>query len=437
MTSIELSSSNPARIRANAVVIGVLKKGDGIKLAPGSTPVGTAYGRTLTRALTSLGATGDAGQVTRIPKAGSVAVACRDRRWARRRRSGRRGAASRSRQRRTRRGRYGQRRARAAGRPPTEELRAVAEGALFGAYAFTTYRKKSAKAHKAPVKAVTVATPLAQDKDAAAVVTEVKTVAKSLNLVRDLINTAPSDLHPGRLRRHRACRPAAASSSTSRCSTKRPSPRASTAGSSASAWGRCNPPRLVRIAYRHPKAKRHLAFVGKGITFDSGGISIKPAANMDAMKSDMSGAAAVLGAMTAIGRLKPEVNVTGYMAMAENMPSGSAQRPSDVITIRGGQTVEVLNTDAEGRLVLADAIVQGRRGQARHDRRRRNTHRRRCRRPGQQDVAGSWPTTTTSAPTSTTVATSVGEQMWPMMLPPELRSSMDSKVADIANIGDR
>ena len=87
---------------------------------------------------------------------------------------------------------------------------------------------------------------------------------------------------------------------------------------------------------------------------------------MDAMKSDMSGAAAVLGAMTAIARLKPEVNVTGYLAMAENMPSGSAQRPSDVITIRGGRTVEVLNTDAEGRLVLADAIVRAGEDKAGH-----------------------------------------------------------------------
>ena len=195
MTSIELASTNPARIRANAIVIGILKKGESIKLAPGSTPVGTAYGRTLTRALTSLGATGDAGQVTRIPKAGSVAspvviaVGLGDsipgaeglRRAA--------GNAVRA----------------AAGMESValalpagseEELRAVTEGALFGAYSFTTYRKKSAKSHKAPVKSVTVATSLAQDKDAAAVLSAAKTVSKSLNLVRDLINTAPSDLAP-------------------------------------------------------------------------------------------------------------------------------------------------------------------------------------------------------------------------------------------------
>jgi leucyl aminopeptidase len=200
--------------------------------------------------------------------------------------------------------------------------------------------------------------------------------------------------------------------------------------------GSANPPRLVRIAYRQRGASRHLAFVGKGITFDSGGISIKPAANMDAMKSDMSGAAAVLGAMTAIARLKPKVNVTAYMAMAENMPSGSAQRPSDVITIRGGQTVEVLNTDAEGRLVLADAIVRA--GEDKPD--------------TIVDVATLTGAAVVALGARTAgimandddfrshvhdAATSVGEQMWPMMLPAELRASMDSKVADIANIGDR
>ena len=101
-----------------------------------------------------------------------------------------------------------------------------------------------------------------------------------------------------------------------------------------------------------------MVFVGKGITFDSGGLSLKPPKSMEAMKSDMSGAAAVLGALQAIAALQPDVNVVGYLPLAENMPGGRAQRPSDVITIYGGKTVEVLNTDAEGRLVLADALAR-------------------------------------------------------------------------------
>ncbi len=434
MTSIDLSSSNPARIRASAVVIGVLKKDETIKIAPGSTPVGAAYGRTLVRALTSLGATGDAGQVTRIPKAGSVAspvvIAVGLGETVPASEGLRRAAGSAVRA--------------AAGMESValalpaiteDELRAVLEGALFGAYAFSTYRKKSAKAHKAPVKAVTVATPLAKDKDAAAAVSEVKALTKSLHLVRDLINTAPSDLAPADF----------ADTAVSACRTLKLDvevldetalAKGKYGGLIGVGMGSVNPPRLVRIAYRHPHAQRHIAFVGKGITFDSGGISIKPAANMDAMKSDMSGAAAVLGAMTAIARLKPEVNVTGYLALAENMPSGSAQRPSDVIAIRGGRTVEVLNTDAEGRLVLADAIVRA--GEDKPD--------------TIVDIATLTGAAVVALGTRTSgimsnddefrthvheVATSVGEQMWPMMLPPELRASMDSKVADIANIGDR
>ena len=102
-------------------------------------------------------------------------------------------------------------------------------------------------------------------------------------------------------------------------------------------------------------------FAGKGITFDSGGLSLKPPKAMETMKADMSGAAAVLAALQALAELGPAVNVVGYLPLAENMPGGGAQRPSDVITIYGGKTVEVLNTDAEGRLVLADALARTRR----------------------------------------------------------------------------
>ena len=122
--------------------------------------------------------------------------------------------------------------------------------------------------------------------------------------------------------------------------------------------GSVHPPRLVRLEYTHPEAASTVVFVGKGITFDSGGLSLKTPKGMETMKADMSGAAAVLGALQAIAALGPAVNVVGYLSIAENMPGGGAQRPSDVITIYGGKTVEVLNTDAEGRLVLADAVAR-------------------------------------------------------------------------------
>jgi leucyl aminopeptidase len=200
--------------------------------------------------------------------------------------------------------------------------------------------------------------------------------------------------------------------------------------------GSVRPPRLVKVAYTPRGAKRHVALVGKGITFDSGGLSIKPAQGMETMKLDMAGAAAVLHTVLAAARLQLPVRVTGWLALAENMPSGTAQRPSDVLTTYGGRTVEVLNTDAEGRLVLADALVAA--GEEKPD--------------AIVDVA-----TLTGAQMVAlgnrvsaimgsdddlvqrvhAAAERAGEQFWPMPLPEELRASLDSQVADIANMGER
>ncbi|MEX0684089.1 MAG: leucyl aminopeptidase [Dehalococcoidia bacterium] len=126
--------------------------------------------------------------------------------------------------------------------------------------------------------------------------------------------------------------------------------------------GSVAPPRLIVMRYRgNPDSDKTLGLLGKGITFDSGGISIKPAAGMESMKGDMSGGAAIAATMWAIGKLKPKVNVTGIVPTAENMPSGSATRPGDVVRAMNGKTIEVINTDAEGRLILADAICYARR----------------------------------------------------------------------------
>ena len=197
--------------------------------------------------------------------------------------------------------------------------------------------------------------------------------------------------------------------------------------------GSVHPPRLVRVAYTHPDAAKTVVLVGKGITFDSGGLSLKPPKSMEAMKSDMGGAAAVLAAVSAIAQLGPAVNVVGYLCMAENMPSGTAQRPSDVITIYGGRTVEVLNTDAEGRLVLADALARSAADS-----------------PdllidvatltGAQLVAlgprimGVMANDDAVRDGVVDAARRAGEAAWPMPLPEELRKGLDSAVADIANV---
>jgi leucyl aminopeptidase len=124
--------------------------------------------------------------------------------------------------------------------------------------------------------------------------------------------------------------------------------------------GSQQPPKFVVLRYRGANGARSIGLIGKGITFDSGGISIKPAAGMEAMKADMSGAAAVLGAMQAIARLGPAINVTGIAPCTENLPSGSATKPGDVVYAMDGQSIEIINTDAEGRLVLADALAYAR-----------------------------------------------------------------------------
>jgi leucyl aminopeptidase len=124
------------------------------------------------------------------------------------------------------------------------------------------------------------------------------------------------------------------------------------------AQGSARPPRLLAMRWKGaPSSKRNVAFIGKGITFDTGGISIKPAQGMEAMKWDMGGAGAVAGAILALAARKAKANVVGVCVLAENMPDGNAQRPGDIVTSMSGQTIEVINTDAEGRLVLADAMT--------------------------------------------------------------------------------
>nr|BFE88596.1 hypothetical protein GCM10020093_111970 [Planobispora longispora] len=189
--------------------------------------------------------------------------------------------------------------------------------------------------------------------------------------------------------------------------------------------GSANPPRLVRLAYSHPEAAKTVAFVGKGITFDSGGLSIKPTSGMDWMKSDMGGAGAVFGALVAVARLGLKVNAIGYLCLAENMPSGTAQRPSDVFTSFAGKTVEVLDTDAEGRLVLIDGIARA--GQDDPD-----LIVDVATLTGAQIVALGWRTAGVMANDDAlreevvAVAGEQGEAAWGMPLPEELRKGLDS-----------
>jgi leucyl aminopeptidase len=432
VTSISTSSANPARIKADAVAIGVVATSRGVRLADGAAPIAQAYDGDLRKALVNLHALGKAGEVVKVPSSGRiaapviVAVGLGDdptdpealRRAA--------GVAARS----------------VAGSASlvlalpaddADQVEHVAHGALLGAYAFLTYRKASAADHPKPVRALTVAGPGTRGRAAQAALTRMKAVARGVTLARDLVNTPPRDMTPADLA-DVAVREGRRAGLEVTVLDERALKRGGFGGLIGVGQGSTHPPRLVRLAYRSPKATTHLAYVGKGITFDSGGLSLKPAKAMEWMKADMGGAAAVLGALTAIAALKLPVNVTGWMALAENMPSGTAQRPSDVITIRGGKTVEVLNTDAEGRLVLADAIVRA--GEESPD-----VIIDAATLTGAQMVAlgartgGIMANNDALRAAVAAAADRAGDAMWPMPLPSDLRSALESTVADLANLG--
>ncbi|WP_217639443.1 M17 family metallopeptidase, partial [Curtobacterium sp. MCBA15_007] len=175
-------------------------------------------------------------------------------------------------------------------------------------------------------------------------------VADAASLVRDLVNTAAGDLGPQDVA-DVATGFASDLPLTVEVLDEQALEEQGFGGILGVGRGSARPPRLVVVRYAPESATKHLALVGKGITFDSGGLSLKPAASMLGMKTDMTGAATVLAATVAAARLGLDVRVTAWLALAENMPSGTATRPGDVLTLKNGTTVEVTNTDAEGRLV--------------------------------------------------------------------------------------
>lgn len=428
MTNLRLASPEIASLDVDAVVIGVVSTDSDIGLAPGAESVDRAFGGELATVLSSLGATGESGEITKIPSFGkltarvvvAVGLGTGTGEESLRRAAG---AAVRSLA-----GSASVALALPAATPG--DVTAVTSGALMGNYSYLNYRTGSGL--KQPVGDLTIVS----DTGAEDALRRAEVLAESVALVRDLVNTPPSDLSPEVLA-EKAEQVGKDGGLSVEVLDEKDLVDGGYGGLVGVGQGSVNPPRLVRLAYRHPEATRTVALVGKGITFDSGGLSLKPADSMDWMKSDMGGAGAVLGAFTAIARLAPKTNVIGYLAIAENMPSGTAQRPSDVLTMYGGKTVEVLNTDAEGRLVMADAIVRA--GEDEPD-----LIIDVATLTGAQLVALGTRTAAIMANDDTArdlvirAADRAGEAAWPMPLPEELRKGLDSAVADIANVsGDR
>jgi len=241
---------------------------------------------------------------------------------------------------------------------PAGAVHAFVVGLLLGSYRFTLAQHDTAPDDAAPDDAAPgeVRLLVAAPDEHADVLAAARTVAGAVALARDLTNMPSARKTPAWLA-DEAVAVAADCGLTARVWDADELAANGFGGLLAVGSGSARPPRLIELGYRPARSQRHVVLVGKGITFDSGGLSLKPADGMKLMKTDIAGGAVVIAVMSALARLGVRSRVTGLVAAAENMPSGSALRPGDVITNFGGRRVEVLNTDAEGRLVLADALA--------------------------------------------------------------------------------
>ena len=310
------------------------------------------------------------------------------------------------------------------------DLEAAIEGLILGAYRFTDFR--SAKtAPKEP--ALAAITALSTAKGAKATAARATNIATAVATARDLVNTPPSHLFPDEFAKRARALGESVGLEVEVLDDKALA-KAGYGGIVGVGQGSSRPPRLVRLTHKGGKGRKakKVALIGKGITFDTGGISIKPAANMHQMTSDMGGAAAVIAAVVLAAQQELPIDVVATVPMAENMPSSTAQRPGDVLTQYGGITVEVLNTDAEGRLILADAIARACEDDPDYlietsTLTGAQTVALGARTPG---VMGSDDFRDRVA----AVSQGVGENAWPMPLPEELKDDLKSTVADLANV---
>ncbi len=235
-----------------------------------------------------------------------------------------------------------------------QSMQAQIEGALLGLYKFRTYQ--TAEKEKQDITHIQILVEETDKAQAERVINKATILAQATNTARDLINEPPNVLTPTELAQ-RAIAMAKQTGLAYEVFDRAKIAELGMGGIIGVSQGSAQPPHFIVLRYRGaPENPQTIGLVGKGITFDTGGISIKSAEHMDEMKGDMGGAAAVFGAMQAIASLKPHINVTALIPTCENMPSGTAYRPGDILRIMNGKTIEIVNTDAEGRLILADAL---------------------------------------------------------------------------------
>ena len=412
-----------ASVRADAVVVGVRPGADGPVLDAGAESIDATLGAKLRGALKALGATGKADEVVKIatlgiapyplvvavglgPADSDVNVDEQARRGA--------GAALRS-----------------LGSAATVHVAidgpvgALVEGALIGSYRFVEYKSSGSAA----LRKITVAATA--DAATRAALRRGRVVAQAQLATRDLVNTPPNDLYPETFAARLKAMAEAAG-----LEVEVLGPRALASGRYggilAVGAGSARPPRLVRVTHRPSRPRARVALVGKGITYDSGGLNLKPGASLTTMKLDMAGGAAVVAATVAAAALKLPIEITAIVPMAENMPGGASYRPSDVITLRNGATVEIADTDAEGRLILGDAISRAVEDEPDYLIETSTLT------GGQMVALGNKVTGAMGEPQFrdriTALANAAGEATWAMPLPADLLPGLDSTVADLTNL---
>ncbi|MCL6506289.1 MAG: leucyl aminopeptidase [Bryobacteraceae bacterium] len=316
-----------------------------------------------------------------------------------------------------------------------EQIEAAAEGAILGNYEPDRYKtdKKDAGQVDEAVFAVPASSPAAEE-----ALRRGRIIAESQNYTRDLVSEPANRLTPTLLA-ERARQMASELGLECEILDQTRMQQLGMGALLGVAQGSSEPPALIVIRY-HPEQARaeqlHLGLIGKGVTFDTGGISLKPSEGMEKMKYDMAGGAAVIGAMRAIAQLKPPLPVTGFVPAVENMPGSRAQRPGDIVTSLSGKTIEVLNTDAEGRLILADTLTYARRLGCTHLLDAATL-------TGAIVIAlglvhaGAFSNDQRFLDTVLASARKEGERLWPMPLDEDYKESLKSTFADIPNVGNR
>src|SRR5947207_11767486 len=316
---------------------------------------------------------------------------------------------------------------------------AAVEGAILGDFEPDRLKSVSDKTPK-PVDAFTVVVPVPNQLAASGLtgaVTRGRILAEAQNFARDLVNQPANRLTPAKMAE--AARNMAAEFQLECEVLDREQMEKLGMGSLLGvAMGSAEPPAFIVIRYRPASAASgaHLGLVGKGVTFDTGGISIKPSDGMEKMKYDMAGGAAMIGAMRAMAQLKPAIPVTAFVPCVENMPGSRAQRPGDIVAAMSGKTIEVLNTDAEGRLILADALTYARKQGCTHLVDAATLTGAIVVALGHLNV-GLFANQDAMRDRVLAAARSEGERMWPMPLEDDYKEYLKSPFADIANVGGR